>query len=101
MIQHLPIPDWSKELLRLGAVSAIALGLVYWLAQSQDRKLNDLIGMAQAHESNRSTDMKLMNAFLYAACLNAADGLNGPKQEMAVARCAVALDGALELQRSR
>jgi hypothetical protein len=82
-------PSWIRAATVLGVPSVIALGLVYWLTQVQSATLAILIEKVDHHEMMRQQDMQQMNSFLYAICLNTADG------DTARARCAVALDGAL------
>jgi len=73
------LPDWVRGASQLGVPALIALGLVYWLTIRIDTSQARIEHMLQ-----------IQAAFAYATCLNAATN------DLAMARCAVAIDGTLQ-----
>jgi hypothetical protein len=74
-------------------VGAIACFLVWWLTTVIDPRLSRLEQQLMAHEASRLRDMQFENAFLYAICINTAS------DAAALARCAIAAEGALASER--
>ena len=73
------LPAWIRGASSLGVPSLIALGLVWWLTMKME-----------ASQARIEHMLQVQAAFSYATCLNAAS------DSTSIARCAVALDGALE-----
>lgn len=83
------LPVWVRAAALLGVPAVIALFLVYQLARTWTTQMDRIEAAVSQHETHRAHDMQSMNAFLYAICLNTADG------DVERARCAIALDGGL------
>ena len=79
MTSDVNLPTWIRAAAQLGVPSLIALGLVYWLAVRMD-----------ASQARIERMLQIQTAFEYATCFNMATN------ELGTARCAIALDGALE-----
>jgi hypothetical protein len=84
------LPTWIRAASALGVPSLIAVGLAWWLTMFMSGALLRIEQKIDHHEAARAKDSQQMNGFLYAICLNTADN------ETERARCAIALDGALQ-----
>jgi hypothetical protein len=82
-------------------VAAIALFLT-WTVATQSPKIATIVAKLDAYEAARSRDVQLGEAMAYAECLNVADlVVDDGRRSVALARCAVAADGALTARRPK
>ena len=88
--EQIGVPRVARDLIRLGVVNGIAVFLVWWLTSTVTSRLSAIEVQFQIHETARARAEQQMMAFLYAICLN------GSADDTERARCAIALDGALE-----